>query len=325
MQNKRTVVLWVMMAILMIYSPLFAQIKPDRHSKQGKSSRPEQPKPFEGWTEVDGLNYLDEMLTWGKDGPAVESICLELSGVAKLALTLQSAKMVQKIIDIPEFKSFNEQYPEYAFDVTEAKIRALGGFENYPGVREFVMQSLDHKSSGVQLVAASCVIGWGEWDLGAPIICRQEAYIVFQSRKDERAIPLLEDAVINGSWQGRIYAAAALFYTYGDSTKYPEVALDIILNAPINTDDENINRAKYLALQQVPRFNLLEALPGIIRNARDDDYGISSQAVGHLLHFSALGYQEATQVLMDIRDHHSNASIREQAKHGLLKLEQEQK
>lgn len=325
MQNKRTVVLWVLMVFLMIYSPLFAQVKTNDRSQKGQSSRPEQPKPFEGWTEEDGLNYLDEMLTWGKDGPAVESICLELSGVAKLALTLQSAKMVQKIIDIPEFKSFNEQYPKYAFDVTEAKIRALGGFENYPGVREFVMQSLDHKSSGVQLVAASCVIGWGEWDLGAPIICKQEAYIVFQSRKDERAIPLLEDAVINGSWQGRIYAAAALFYTYGDSTKYPEAALDIILNAPINTDDENINRAKYMALQQVARFDLTQALPGLIRLTQDTARGIAPNAVGYLIDLSGMGYPEATQALADIKEHHSNANIREIARNGLLKLEEEKK
>jgi len=323
MQNKGTVVLWVLMALLMIYNPLFAQIKPDRHSKQGKSSRPEQPKPFEGWTEEDGLKYLNEMLTWGDDGPAVESICLTLPGVAKLAASLQSAKMVQRILAIPEFKFFNEKYPEYAFDVTEAKIRALSGFEDYPGVREFVMQSLDHKSSGVQLVAASCVIGWGEWELGATIICKQEAYIVFQSRKDERAIPLLEDAVINGSWQGRIYAAAALFYTYGDSTKYPEVALDVILNAPINTDDENINRAKYLALQQVPRFNLESSLPGLCRLAYDNGLGIGSMAVGHLVHLSAEGFQEATQTLLEIKDNHPNASIREQAKMWFLEQEQE--
>lgn len=324
MQNKGTVILWVFIALLMLYSPLLAQVKTNDRQQKGQSSRPEQPKPMEGWTEEDGLNFIDMLLAEGDNEIGVESICLDMSALAELAATLQSEKIVQKILDIPVYKSFNEKYPEYAFDITIAKIRALSGFKDFPGVQEFVMQSLDHQSSRVQIVAASCILGWGEWAIGAPIICKHEAYIVFQSRKDERAVPLLEDAAKNGSWQGRIYAAAALFHTYGDSTLLPEVALDIILNAPVNTDDKDINRAKTLALQEVPRFNLLEALPGIIRNAHDDNYGISSKAVGYLLHFSDLGYQEATQTLMDIRDRHPNASIREKAKHGLLKSEQEQ-
>lgn len=120
-------------------------------------------------------------------------------------------------------------------------------------------------------------------------------------------------------------AAAALFYTYGDSTKYPQVALDIILNAPINTDDEDINAAKYLALQQVAGFNLVDALPGLIRLAQDTARGISPNAVGYLVDLGGMGHQEAIQALTDIKDQHANANIREIAKNGLTKIEQQKK
>lgn len=321
MQNKRTVVLWVLMALLVLYSPLFAQKKPaDRKTLK---QRPPQEKPK--YTEEEVIGWIDREIS---DCQNPGKGCFEtgLYQYAEIAVSLKSHKIVQKILDVPESESFNEKHPEYAYDVTKAKVIALRLLKDFLGVREYVIQSVDHQSPKVQIAAASTLLFWGEeWELAAPVICKTEAYIVFRENKDERAVPLLEEAVKNGSWQGRIYAASALFSTYGDSTKLPQVALDIILNAPINTDDEDINRAKYLALQNVPRFNLLEALPGIIRIAHDDDYGISSKAVGYLLHFSDLGYQDATETLIDIRDNHPNASIREQAKHCLLKLEQEQK
>ena len=311
MQNKGTVVLWVMMAFLMIYNPLFAQegrIPADRQKEiDRRQHRP--PDPRDTWTEQQIIESLDRAVSEKR----IEYLGSQLHWYAEKGVSLKSEKIAQKILDIPEFDS----------GVTTAKINALAHFKNYAGVRDYVIKSLNIQSRPIQASAANTLLSWGEWDLAAPVVCKIEAYIIFQTIKDERAIPLLEEAVKNGSWQGRIYAASALFSTYGDSTKLPQVALDIILNAPINTDDEDINRARYIALGEVPRFNLLEALPGIIRNARDDDYGISSQAVGHLLHFSALGYQEATQTLIDIKDNHPNASIREQAKKGLAEQKQE--
>ncbi|UCE67570.1 MAG: hypothetical protein JSU85_06040, partial [Candidatus Zixiibacteriota bacterium] len=190
---------------------------------------------------------------------------------------------------------------------------------------EYVVNSLENQVPKIRTTAAGTLLSWGEWDLASPVICEYEAYGLFQRYKDIRAVPLLEEAVKSGSWPGRIFAAAALFYSYGDSTKYPQVSLDIILNAPINTDDEDINRAKYLALAQVSRFNLVEALPGLIRMAQDTARGISPTAVGYLVDLGGMGHQEAAQALIDIRDHHSDANVREIAKNGLLKIEQNKK
>lgn len=321
MRGKGTKILWVITALLMLYSPLFAQIKPaDRKTLK---QRPPQEKP--NYTEEEVIGWIDREIS---DCQNPGKGCFEtgLYQYAEIAVSLKSDKIVQKILDVPESESFNEEYPEYAYDVTKGKVIALRLLKDFLGVREYVIQSVDHQSPKVQIAAASTLLSWGEeWELAAPVICKTEAYIVFRENKDDRAIPLLEEATKNGSWQGRIFAAAALFYSYGDSTKYPQVALDIILNAPINTEDEDINRAKYLALQQVARFNLVEALPGLIRLTQDTARGIAPNAVGYLIDLSGMGYPEATQALADIKEHHSNANIREIARNGLLKLEEEKK
>ena len=127
----------------------------------------------------------------------------------------------------------------------------------------------------------------------------------------------LESAAKNGNWKGRFCASAALFYTYGDSATFPDVVLDVILNAPINDDNEEVDWAIYSALRQVPVFNLVSALPGIIRLVRSNDAGIRSLAVGLLVHLSKVGYGDATNALIDVRDNHPDTHLREQAQKGL--------
>jgi hypothetical protein len=306
MSNKRNAILWLFIALLMLYSPLLGQPKPADRTTGKHIPTETEADPMAGWTEQQLLEFLDKA--------ASEKYIDFGSGLyryAERAVELKSEKIARRILE----------FPEYEDGITEAKLGALALLKNYPGVHDYVINSLNIRSRAIQATAAATLLSWGEWDIAAPVICKTEAYIVFQDHKDDRAVPLLEDATENGSWQGRIYAALALAITYGDSTRLPQVALDIILNAPVNTDDEDINRAKYLALQEVPRFNLMEALPGIIRNAHSDDFLVSSQAVGYLLHFADLGYQEATETLIDIKENHPDASIREQAKHALLTIE----
>jgi HEAT repeat protein len=247
-----------------------------------------------------------------------------LGQIAKYTASFKSQRVAQKLIDLPESWNVNDSTTA-PYPITIAKLSILRHFKDYVGVREYVINSLDHQSSQVQIAAASTLLSWDEWELAAPVICRNEAYIEFQMHRDDRAIPLLEEATRNGGWQGRIFAAAALFYTYGDSARYPQVALDIILNAPININDENTNRAKFLALDQVARFNLTQALPGLIRMAQDTARGISAKAVSYLVDLAGMGHSEATQALLDIKENHPNANVRAIARHGLTKLEQEQK
>ncbi|MCD6160935.1 MAG: hypothetical protein J7K40_00790 [candidate division Zixibacteria bacterium] len=299
MQIRRTVTILTLLIALIFCSSLLAQKKPDSHSNQGKSSLPEQQRAFEGWTEEQGLNFLELALSDGDNDMGVTSICLDLSNLAKLAASLQSEKLVQKILDIPVYESFNEKYPEYDYDVTDAKIKALANLKDFPGVWEFMIQSLNHESHRVQIAASSTLLFWGEeWEQTSKIISKNEEYFEYQKYHDERAVPILEEAVVNASWKGRLYAAAALYYTYGDSSWYPKVVSDVILNAPINTDDKEINWAKYHALRQVPRLNLESSLPGLCRLAYDNGLGIGSMAVGHLVHLSEEGFQEATQALL---------------------------
>lgn len=314
MQNKGFIVLWVIMAFLMLYSPLFAQIKPA--DREILKKRPPETKPFEGWTEEDGLNFLDEMLIKGESEQEFSAMIQAIIYLAELAASLQSEKMVQKILELPEFKSYQ---------FAEAKVIALRVLKDFPGVREYVIQSLDHQSSRVQIAAASTLLSWGEeWELAAPVICKYEAYLEFQQNKDERALPLLEDAVKNGSWNGRISAVSALCYTYGDTIKYMKFALDIMMSTPLNTDDEELNRAKHWALIHAPWYTWEPIIPGLCRLAYDDKFYLRSKAVDNLAQYSGRGFQEAKLALREIMDNHPDENIREQAKKGLLGLEHEQ-
>ncbi len=318
MRPKTTTTQLVIMALLVLYSPLFAQKKPaDR--KSGERQRiQEQPRVP---SEEQVLHSLDEIISRGDNESTSFALVSFLANFSGYVDSVKTQKIANKIMNIPELKAFNEEYPKYAHETEAAKLRALGQMAEFSGVSEYILEALNSEIASIQTVAASILLSWSKWGIAAPVIYENEAYNFFQDYRDERAIPLLEEAVRSGSWQGRIFAAAALYYTYGDSTKYPQVALDIILNAPINTEDENTNRAKYLALSQVARFNLVEALPGLIRLAQDTAQGISPKAVGYLVDLGGMGYPEATQALIDIKEHHANANIREIAKNGLLKLE----
>jgi len=322
MLNKTTMTLWLITAILMSYCPLFAQ-QGDKLKEGGRISGPTEPMRVP--TEEELTQRLDNILSRGDNSLTLEGLSMFMTQFVKYSTALGYNKLVQKIMDIAEFESFNRQYPDQAYKFSSLRLRMLTHFKDYPGVREFVLKSLEGPIPHIQAEAAAALLFWDEWDLAAPILCKYEAYNLFQIHKDQRGIPLLEKATRNASWQGRILAAAALFYTYGDSSKYPQVALDIILNAPINTDDENTNRAKFLALDQVARFDLTQALPGLIRMAQDTARGIAPKAVGLLVDLSGMGYSEAHQALVDIEKNHANANIREIARHGLLKLEEEQK
>jgi hypothetical protein len=121
---------------------------------------------------------------------------------------------------------------------------------------------------------------------------------------------LLEEGTKSGGWKGRLLAASIL----NDSTKLHEVALDVMLHAPIDTDDVDINQAKRDAICRVLKMNFEEVLPGLIRLAYDNSPGINSMAVDYLRMLNNMGYQEATKALIDIKDHHPDTSIRKQIK-----------
>lgn len=314
--TKMITALSMLIALILICGPLFAQRgnnMEDRRKEEGRLIQERQPIPTEGQV----LRAIDEIISRGDNELTSFELVKFLASLSGYIDSIKTQKIANKIMNIPELKTFNEEYPKYAHETEGAKLRALGHMAEFSGVREYVLESLRSQIPQIRGAAARTLLIWGEWDLAAPVICEYEAYSLFQAYKDDRAIPLLEEAVKSGSWQGRIFAAAALFYSYGDSIKYPQVALDIILNAPINTDDEDINRAKYLALQQVRRFNLVEALPGLIRMAQDTARGISPTAVGYLVDLSNMGNKEAKEALIDICDNHADDDIREIARKGI--------
>lgn len=315
--------------LLIFHAPLIAQsnIKEgDRKNAQPTQIIEKEQKVKSEHTPLSEdqiLQAIDQALKQGDNDIASQYMCYLLGNISEEPVKTQ--KIADKIMAIPEYEAFNKEYPEYAHEVEIAKLRTLGYFGDYAGVKDYVINSLNLDIPGIQVTAARILLSWGEWDMAAPIICKYEAYDAFQRYNDDRAVPLLEKAINSGSWQGRIFAAAALFYSYGDSAAYPQVALDILMNAPINTTDEDINRAKFMALQQVPKFNLTEALPGLIRLSQDTARGIGATAVGYIVDLGAMGNQVAIQALSEIKINNPNADIREIANYGLNKISQDKK
>jgi len=179
MLNKTTMTLWVIMALLVFYSPLLAQRKPaDRRMGKQLPAPPER-QPFEGWTEERFLDHLDKLKS-DIENPATSAGTVEYLGsqfhsIAEKAASLGSELAVQKILAIPDSYSFNQSFPESAFDIPVSKLMALRVLKDFPGVREYVIESLHHQSGLVQIAAASTLLSWGEWDLAAPVICRNES------------------------------------------------------------------------------------------------------------------------------------------------------
>lgn len=316
MRTKRMIILLVLIAIWISDMGLMAQPGDKTQGQKIKRTEilPQVP------TEEELIHELESILARGDNMMTIEGLDIFMRLFVRYDSERGYTKLVQRIMDIPEFDNFNEQYPDQAYKFSSLRLRMLTHFEDYPGVREFVIRSLNGPISHLQSAAAATLLMWDEWELAAPVISRYEAYHLFQIHRDERAIPILEDAVKNASWHGRLFAAAALFYTYGDSSKYPQAALDVILNAPINTNDKTTNCAKFLALDQVARFDLTQALPGLIRLAQDTTQGISPKAIGYLVDLAHMGHSEAFQALIDIGENHPDVKIREFAKNGLLKL-----
>jgi hypothetical protein len=309
------------MTILLLSSFSFLFAQTDQIKDKNHRENLSEQVPGRVPTEQELIDHLDRILAKGDIDIAEMNLYNFLVQFGKYDTGRGYVKFVQKVMEIPEFDSWNREHPDNAYEMSVTRLRILKKCKDYPGVQDFVIQASKSENPQIQCEAAATLLDWGNWDMAAPIIRKFEGYSLFQRYKDNRAIPLLENAVKTGSWQGRIMAAAALFYTYGDSTKYPQAALDIILHAPINTDDMNINRAKFLALDQVARFNLKEALPGLIRLAQDTAEGISPKCVERLVDLSGMGYSEATEALNDIKDHHSDPRIREFAKQGLITLQ----
>jgi hypothetical protein len=323
MRKKTAIVLLLILAIGVLCSLLiFALIRSGNGGPRGSSLDfgGGQKKEMH-FTEAGVLKSInvDLMRTKSSDEESmVDGLCLYLYAYADAGAPVKTEKVVRSMLIIPEFDSFNNLHPNNAYDVTVAKIAVLGKWKDLPGIHDSIVGFLNHPSSRVQVAAASTLFNWGEVDSALPVICRNRAFSIFSQRKDEHLIPLLNKVAENGCWEGRMVAATILRNTYGDSKIYGQVALDIILNAPLNTDDESITRAKFMALRDEASINLVKALPGLIRLAQDSSLGVSTGAVRYIIDLSGEGNHDAIQALIDLKDHHRDQTIREQAKQGLI-------
>jgi len=294
--------------LLFISLPLGAQPKQKQEEMQ-----------FKPWTEEDALGYLERDKNSRYDpntkmflssiGPiSSQDIYEDLLHASEVGAEQKSNAIAQAIVDFPIFSE--DPY------IGEAKMMALAHFEENPGVRECVVQALENPEPVVQKAAAGVLYRWGEWDLAVPIIHKYGNYDAIRGKRDPRVIPVFQEGARTSTWEGRTLAAYYLQY-FGDSTTIVEVSKDVVLNAPMDTDDNSIARAKYTALRTLARYHLTDAVSGIARLANDQSTLVRITAVDMLELYAYNGIEEAYQALKTIAEENADPNLRGTAKVAL--------
>lgn len=135
---------------------------------------------------------------------------------------------------------------------------------NHPDIRGAAMrnlrifkpdQELEHVRGFLgdpdfQLVAAGILVKWGYWDEGSPLLIANEIYGNLVLYAPSKAEPIVREAVVSASPQGRI-RAAVLLREYGDTMAQVNIARDLIRQYVISgetyPDTSNLRHALRLA------------------------------------------------------------------------------
>ncbi len=183
MSKRKYALLWLFMALLMINIPVSAQRrnKEDRVRGTGRQIQEEQHIP----TEEQVLRSLDEIISRGDKELTSFELVSFLANFSGYVDSVKTQKIANKIMNIPELKAFNEEYPKYAHETEGAKLRALGHMAEFSGVSEYILEALNSEIASIQTVAASILLSWGKWGIAAPVIYENEAYNFFQDYRDD--------------------------------------------------------------------------------------------------------------------------------------------
>jgi hypothetical protein len=167
-----------------------------------------------------------------------------------------------------------------------------------------------------QLVAAGILVKWGYWDEGSPLLIANEIYrhlVLFEPAKAE---PIVREAVVSASPQGRI-RAAVLLREYGDTMAQVDIARDLIqqyvVAGEIYADTSNLRHALRLAYgvlagQRDPNdLQLLEA------GLSHDMPPVRSDALSAVWAWAREGDCDAVSVLRSAADSSKYRDVEEKA------------
>ena len=142
------------MFFLLINSLLLAQkdSEPEQLSKEEQLRNDElaQNQEFEQFipTEEQHINTIDGYVEYcnsnGNSMVAQELITHCLYLILKHGEVVNSQKLADKLMNIPIFESLDKNNPESDYGVLTHSFEALYYFEKYTGVREYVLEHLDH-------------------------------------------------------------------------------------------------------------------------------------------------------------------------------------
>ena len=329
MRCRKTRLLVLCVAALLVTAPLcLAQVERAPGRKGTNEPYPEQ----EPWTEEDALRILERDrnaqfdpasgMFLSSEGTILDQDIwddLQMAGATAARLKasgLEWERIVQAIVDFP--------IPSEEPGIGEAKMWALSPFKDNPAAHACVIETLQNPEPQIQKHAATVLFYWDEWELAIPIIHKYGYYEGLGYGKtyfrDPRLIPILQEGARSSpSWEGRTLAAYYL-QNYGDSTTIVEVSKDVVMNAPMNTDDNSVARAKYTALRTLARYQIADAVSGIARLANDQNTLVRITVVDMLELYAYNGIEEARQALERIAQENADPNTRETAKAAVSRI-----
>ena len=112
------------------------------------------------------LDYIENTINRAISTNRTVGLSAQLPAFAEFAARINSEKVAQMILEVPELIIEDDEHPENAYSLMKEKIRALRLLKDFPGVREYVLKSLNHEFPQIQVSAASVLLSWGEkWEL----------------------------------------------------------------------------------------------------------------------------------------------------------------
>ena len=297
----------ILITIVLLLMPIFS-ISPLAQQDQN-NRRAQRQKPRIGdrlWTVEEAISRVKEAETRDQT-TATEGIWYVLRKAGEVLKENYSEELASAIFNFPIEDTL----------LGEVKIYACRYSKDYPGVTNFIVQNLNSDIKNNRISAANVLVQWGIYDISFPVLQKENNFQIFNKINVPEAYTMLKETTKKGSWEGKINAAYALFYSLNDTSILIETALDVVKNASTKTNDKSNSRAQYLGMRIIARFNDDSLIPEIAKLAESESKLVRIESVGMLGNFKRKGSLEALKALEKIAAENPDPKIRQDALYQL--------
>jgi hypothetical protein len=301
MKQRRGIVVLVMITLVLAKGNSYAQVEAANPGSTftGQSNRFQANEEFV-------LNEIYECQKWNQhDDTNVERLYLNLQIWAEFADTANNINVASAILN----------FPTYGPNVAEGKIVALGRLQRMSAVRMYLTGQLKNGNDAEKKMTARVMAAGGHatWQELEPIIRKYGLYDLTEQYKLGDAKPLLDSAIVNANWEGKIRAALVL-EALGDNNNLSRVAEDIIYHAPVDSNRSNL-RAIDMAISVAKRTHLTDCAKRIAYIAESGDAWIGPNCLSVLMAFANEDQSlESKEIIIEISKTSNHEWARQMAK-----------